>query len=114
MSGIVEIRDYTIEAKWFEQYVEWAKVAAPWLKKHLDVIDFWVDDGIQAELEGSDPQISPHGQPNVTWIIRYADKKDRDRKLSEAMEHPEWQEIWSKHPNVDAYIVVNSRFMKSL
>ena len=31
MSGIVEIRDYTIEAKWFEQYVEWAKVAAPWL-----------------------------------------------------------------------------------
>ena len=40
MSGIVEIRDYTIEEKWFEQYVEWAKVAAPWLKKHLDVIDF--------------------------------------------------------------------------
>lgn len=79
MSGIVEIRDYTIEAKWFEQYVEWAKVAAPWLKKHLDVIDFWVDDGIQAELDGSDPQLSPHGQPNVTWIIRYADKKIETR-----------------------------------
>ena len=57
MSGIVEIRYYTIEAKWFEQYVEWAKVAAPWLKMHLDVIDFWVDDGVQAELDGSDPQL---------------------------------------------------------
>ena len=114
MSGIVEIRDYTIEAKWFEQYVEWAKVAAPWLKKHLDVIDFWVDGGVQAELDGSDPQLSPHGQPNVTWIIRYADKRDRDEKWSAVAEHPEWQEIWSKHPNVDAYIVVNARFMKSL
>ena len=32
--GIVEIRDYTIEEKWFAKYKEWAnEFAAPWLKK---------------------------------------------------------------------------------
>ena len=32
MSGIVEIRDYTIEKEWFEQYKEWAEIAVPWQK----------------------------------------------------------------------------------
>ena len=114
MSGIVEIRDYTIEKEWWDQYKEWAEIAVPWLKEHLDVIDFWIDDGIEAELDGSDPQISIHGQPNVTWVIRYDDKADRDRKFNAVQEHPEWQEIWSKHPNENAYIVMNARFMKCL
>ena len=114
MTGIVEIRDYTIEKEWFDKYKEWAEIALPWLKKHLDVIDFWVDDGIEAELDGSDPQISPHGQPNVTWIIRYSDKDDRDRQFNAVLENPEWQEIWSKHPNENSYIVMNARFMKGL
>ena len=77
MAGIVEIRDYTIEAEWFDRYKVWAETAVPWLKAHLDVIDFWIDDGIEADLTGSDPRISPHGQPNVCWIIRWASKEER-------------------------------------
>ena len=59
MAGIVEIRDYTIEAEWFERYKVWAETAVPWLKAHLDVIDFWIDDGIEADLTGSDPRTRP-------------------------------------------------------
>jgi len=47
-------------------------------------------------------------------VIRYADKEDRDKKFNAVQEHPEWQEIWSKHPNENAYIVMNARFMRCL
>ena len=76
MSGpIVEIRDYTIEAEWLEAYRQWAEeIAAPWLKANLDVIDFWMDCGIDADVGGSAPNVSPNGQHNVCRIIRWASK----------------------------------------
>ena len=115
MTEIVEIRDYTIEQAWLEAYKEWAEqLAAPWLKKNLDVVDFWVDDGIEASVDGSDPKLSPHGQANVWWIIRWASKEERDIGFNAVLENPEWQEIWSKHPNENAYLVMNARFMKSV
>ena len=115
MTEIVEIRDYTIEQAWLEAYKEWAEqLAPPWLKKNLDVVDFWVDDGIEASVDGSDPKLSPHGQANVCWIIRWASKEERDIGFNAVLENPEWQEIWSKHPNENAYLVMNARFMKSV
>jgi len=112
--AIVEIRDYTIEAEWFEAYKQWAiEYAAPWLKANLDVIDFWVDDGIEAEVAGSAPSVSPNGQPNVCWIIRWPSKAVRDEQFGRFPGHPEWQEIWAKHPNENAYLHMNARFMKS-
>ena len=27
---------------------------------------------------------------------------------------PEWEKVWSKHPNPDAYIHSNARFFKSI
>ena len=49
--GIVEIRDYTIEPQWLDAYSKWAdSLAAPWLRANLDVIDFWLDCGIDAEV----------------------------------------------------------------
>ena len=52
--GIVEIRDYTIEVEWLARYKVWAEeLAAPWLKKNLDIIDFWMDMGLEAEVSGS-------------------------------------------------------------
>ena len=54
--AIVEVRDYTIDSEWFEAYKQWAaEHAAPWLRENLDVIDFWVDDGHEPEVAGSDP-----------------------------------------------------------
>ena len=112
--AIVEIRDYTIEADWFERYKTWAEeLAAPWLKANLDVIDFWMDDGMEPEVTGSAPYVSPNGQANVCWIIRWPSKADREERFGTIMENPEWQEIWAKHPNANAYLQMNARFMKA-
>ena len=114
-NAIVEIRDYTIDPEWFDAYKEWAKnLAGPWLKKNLDVIDFWLDEGLESEVEGSSPIVSPNGQPNVCWIIRWPSKEDRDAEFAAFLENPEWEEIWSKHPNENSYLHLNARFMKAV
>ena len=114
MSGIVEIRDYTIEPDQFEAYKEWAvSLAAPWLLSNLDVIDFWMDDGMEPEVTGSNPQVSENGQANVCWIIRWPSKEAREAEFRERMSHPDWQAIWAKHPCPNAYLQMNARFMKA-
>jgi len=111
---IVEIRDYTIEPEHFAGYKEWAiRLAAPWLKGNLDVIDFWMDDGIPAEVTGSAVEVSPNGQPNVCWIIRWPDKASRDQGIEGLGRNEEWAAIWAKHPCPDAYLQMNARFMKA-
>ena len=112
---IVEIRDYTIDPEWFDAYKEWAKnLAGPWLKENLDVIDFWLDEGLESEVEGSSPIVSSNGQPNVCWIIRWPSKEVRDAEFAAFLENPEWKEIWSKHPNENSYLHLNARFMKAV
>ena len=112
--GIVEIRDYTIEEKWFAKYKEWAnEFAAPWLRNNLDVIDFWMDSGISSEVTGSSPQVSPNGQANVCWIIRWPSKASREASFAAFVKNPEWQGIWAKHPNPNAYLQMNVRFMQA-
>ena len=112
--AIVEIRDYTIEADWFEAYRDWAdRLAAPWLRANLDLIDFWVDCGIEADVAGSAPRVSEHGQPNVCWIIRWPSKADRDEQFDNIMGSQAWREIWAAHPNPKAYLQTNVRFMRA-
>jgi len=89
--AFVEIRDYTIDPAWFAAYKVWAsEEAAPWLKANLPVIDFWMDADKDAEVSGSDPVVSRHGQANVCWILS-----------------------WANHPNADSYLQMNARFMKT-
>ena len=112
--GLVEIRDYTIDSAQFDSYREWArKLAAPWLLANLDVIDFWLDDGSEAEVTGSAPHVSPNGQANVCWIIRWPDRAARDEGMRQLGRNSEWQAIWAKHPCPDAYLQMNARFMKA-
>ncbi len=111
-SAIVEIRDYTIDPDWFPAYRQWAADhAAPWLRANLDVIDFWVDDGHEPEVTGSNPQVSPNGQPNVCWIIRWPSRQAREESFRSTLGGPEWAEVWAQHPNPKAYLQVNVRFM---
>lgn len=112
--AIVEIRDYTIEADSFPAYCEWAeKMAAPWLREHLDVIDFWVDCGLAAEVSGSAPRVSEHGQANVCWIIRWPSKATRDDQFAKIMGSEGWRAVWARHPNPDGYLQMNVRFMRA-
>lgn len=111
---IFEIRDYTIEADRFDAYKAWAlEKAAPWLKTNLDVVEFWIDDGVEAEVSGSDPQLSPHGQANVCWVIRWPSKEARDVGFKAFVANPQWQSIWADHPCPDGYLLQNARFMRA-
>ena len=112
---IYEIRDYTIESKWFDRYVDWAEnYFIPFAKTRIDIIDFWVDKGIDAEVSGENPIESENGQPNITWIARYNDKKERDAFFQSLGTDSEWKKVWSMHPNPNAYIQQNTRFFKSV
>lgn len=113
--GIVEVRDYTIEPEWFEAYRDWARdLAAPWLKANLDVIDFWADDGQDALVTGKNAADPVNGQPNICWIIRWPDREAREAGFEAFRANPEWQAIWAKHPNTDAYLQMNVRFMRAV
>lgn len=112
--AIVEIRDYTIEPEHFQAYRNWAtEFAAPWLRANLDLIDFWMDVGLEAEVSGSNPRVSENGQPNVTWIIRWASKAERDANFRKTMGREEWKAIWALHPCPNGYLQMNARFLRS-
>ncbi|MGI9596925.1 MAG: hypothetical protein ACR2QK_12240 [Acidimicrobiales bacterium] len=113
--GIVEIRDYTIESEWFPAYREWAiNDAVPWLKANLDLVDFWIDDGLESEVSGSAPVVSPNGQPNVCWVIRWPSREARDEGFQAFVDDPGWREVWAKHPRPGAYLQTNARFMRAV
>ena len=76
---IYEIRDYTIEKEWLEQYVKWVKeFFLPYAKNKINIIDFWAYGCIDAEVEGKNPVVSQNGQPNITWVAKYNNKQERD------------------------------------
>ncbi len=111
---IFEIRDYTINQADYPAYKTWAEdLAGPWLKANLNVLEFWLDAGIDAEVGGTDPKVSPHGQANVCWIIRW-ESMDERKANSSWTSSPEWQAIWAKHPNPNAYLHMNARFMTAV
>ena len=112
---IYEIRDYTIEKEWFEQYVVWVKeFFLPYAQNKINIIDFWAYDGVEAEVEGKNPVVSPNGQPNITWVAKYNNKQERDDFFASLETDPDWEKVWSNHPNPDAYIHENARFFRSI
>ena len=112
---IYEIRDYTIEKEWLEQYVMWVKeFFLPYAKNKINIIDFWAYDGIEAEVEGKNPVVSPNGQPNITWVAKYNNKQERDDFFASLETDLQWEKVWSNHPNPDAYIYKNARFFTSI
>ena len=114
-NGIYEIRDYTIDPAWIDRYIDWARNdAAPWLAANLDVVGFWVHTGEAPEIAGSNPIVSPNGQPNVTWILRWPDRATRDTEYARTFASKGWREVWKKHPKPDAYLHMNARFMEML
>ncbi len=113
--AIYEIRDYTIDPEWFERYVVWAREhAVPHIMANLDALGFWVHGGDPADVAGSKPFVSPNGQPNVTWILRWPDRATRDVEFARWAQSEGWKAVWAKHPNPDCYLHMNGRFMELL
>ena len=83
-------------------------------KKRINVIDFWVYNGIGAEIEGKNPIVSPNGQPNIATFAEYENKEERDKFFESIENDPEWKNVWVKHPNPDTFFHKNARFFKSI
>ncbi|MDE2945392.1 MAG: hypothetical protein OXT63_14475 [Gemmatimonadota bacterium] len=112
--AIYEIRNYHFDPARFEEYSEVAKGEyIRYLRKHLDIVGFWIESGIPAEVRGAEQD--ELGPANVTWVIRWASKEQRDEKLPQVLGTPEWREIFAEVPGGGAsYFRIESRFMESL
>lgn len=110
-----EIRCYHYDPTKFEAYKEWGvELAVPYLKAHLDLVGFWIDNGIEPELMGSDPQPNKHGSANITWIIRWDSKEARDEGHKNLFGSEGWKDLWAKHPDAGGYLQMEARFADQL
>ena len=112
---LYEIRDYHYRPDLIDAYRKWADEAVPVLRKHLDVVGFWIDNGERApEITGANPQKSPIGSANVSWVIRWQSLAARDATMKTAFAGPDWQAVWAKHPDANGYVQMSARFMDAL
>ncbi|WP_419942891.1 hypothetical protein [Candidatus Palauibacter sp.] len=112
--AIYEVRNYHFDRARFDEYAEVARGEyLRYLREHLDIVGFWIDSGIPAEVRGAEQD--ELGSANITWVIRWASKAERDEKLPQVLGTPEWGEIFAEVPGGGAsYLRIESRFMESL
>ncbi|MXX78747.1 MAG: hypothetical protein F4Z33_07235 [Gemmatimonadales bacterium] len=112
--AIYEIRNYHFDPARFDEYAEVAKGEyIRYLREHLDIVGFWIESGTPAEVRGAEQD--ELGPANVTWVIRWTSKEERDEKLPEVLGTPEWREIFAEVPGGGvSYLRIESRFMSSL
>lgn len=112
---IFEIRNYHYMPAKLEAYRQWAQTeAVDFLKAKLDVVGFWIDCGEPPEFRGADPTPAPHGPANVTWIIRWASMEQRKQRHPEVFGSAAWKDIWSRHPDPNAYLHIQVTFAEQI
>ena len=110
-----EIRSYHYDPNQFDAYRKWAiELAVPFLKEHLNLVGFWVDNGKEPELTGSDPTPHKHGVANITWIIEWESEEVRDKTFRKVLSGDGWREIWSQHPDANGYLQMEARFADAI
>ena len=112
---LYEIRDYHYRRDLFQDYVKWAEEAVIVLRQKLDVVGFWIDEGeFEPQLAGCNPQPSSLGGANVTWILRWESKAQRDAVMKTAFTGEAWETVMAKHPDPKGYLQMASRFMRDM
>lgn len=111
---LYEIRNYHIRPDAFAAYANWAKTAAvPYLAKTLDLAGFWLNTADAPILNGE--PMDALGSANVTWILRWRDRADRETRLPRAFGGAEWDAVFAKLPGgFDNYLRMESKFAESL
>ena len=107
---IFEIRNYHFDPARFEAYKQWGQSEAiPYLERELDLVGFWVSTPDPAEVLGR-----PHddlGTANVTWIIRWKDREQRNEVMARVFASKEWEDIFSRVPGgLPSYLRIEWRF----
>jgi hypothetical protein len=111
---IYEIRNYYYEPSQFAAYKTWARTRAlPYLKRNLNVLGFWVNTDVAAEVTGR--QMDALGSANITWIIGWDDLSLRRATLDRVFATPEWQQIFADVPGgLESYLRIECKFTESL
>ncbi len=111
-----EIRNYHFEPTKFDEYKKWAEAdAVPYLKAKMDVVGFWVTNEMAPEYGGSLPQEQNVRPANITWIIRWQDRAQRDKATKERQSDPAWQAIFSRVPGGrESYLRTEVKFAREI
>ena len=64
----------------------------------MEIVGFWVNNDMAPLYGGSLPHDESVRPANVTWIIRWQDRAQRDRAWEELHSDAEWQAIISQAP----------------
>ncbi len=109
-----EIRNYHFAPERIADYRAWAKDhALPYLNRELDLVGFWVNTDIEPEVLGV--QTDELGTANITWIIRWQDTAERERRMAEVFSTDEWQAIFEHVPGgLGSYLRRESKIAESL
>ena len=111
---IYEIRNYHFKPERFEEYKAWAKEQAlPFLERELDLIGFWVNTDEENQVTGE--AMDSLGSANITWIIRWPDKKTRDEQFASVFSGQQWTEIFNNVPGgLESYLRMEAKFTEAL
>jgi hypothetical protein len=111
---IFEIRNYHFEPKRLDEYKAWAREhALPYLRQNLDLVGFWANAADEPEVLGV--PTDSLGTANITWIIRWDDLEQRNRRWGEVFTSEQWGQIFSRVPGgLDSYLRRESKFAEAL
>ncbi|MCG8466619.1 MAG: hypothetical protein MJB57_00205 [Gemmatimonadetes bacterium] len=112
--ALYEIRNYHFDPANFDAFSVWATGDyIAYLREHLDVVGYWINTDISSEVQGADQD--ELGSANITWIIRWDSKAQRDERLPQVLGSDEWRAIFSSVPGgFESYRRLESKFARSL
>ena len=111
---IYEIRNYYFDPARFDEYKAWAQdKALKFLDQHLDLVGFWVNNDQAPEIIGA--EMDALGPANITWIIRWPDREQRDATMDTLFTGDEWGEIFKDVPGgLESYKRMEVKFTDAL
>lgn len=97
--SIFEVRTYHFEPTKFDEFKVWAKTqTVPYVKSKMSVVGYWINNEMDPIHGGKLSRDETSSQANVTWIIRWDDRAQREQVWDEIKADPEWKTIFSQVP----------------
>lgn len=110
-----EIRNYWIDHEHFDEWIGWFREhAAPFFRRTMDIVGIYPGLEVQHSYSGSNPRddIIP---ANLTWIIRWEDKDQRDKGWMGLRDNEEWQMVLAQRPGGSEYLkMIEAKFAESI
>ena len=109
---LFEIRCYRFEPTKFEEYKVWLKDKAwSYFSNKMNIVGFWLDNGMPPIYGGSQPPADDVLPANITWIVQWRNREQRDKVWDEVMADPECKTLFSTVPGgMNSYLRMEVRF----